>query len=201
VTDWTHVVLWPDNFAAYDSRRDAPGLTRLQVYCHERANQRVRFFPLYDRSLIDQLDELDNIRALDIKFDLSRPEVIARADEQGMLGGLIGVGSQAAAATVETRVSVGHSRTRELSQRLRGEVHELAQNAEDILDKLVITGQRGGETVSIDVLRRRLDHDVRVRRSRTLGNAPDSDVMYGAIINSRRVLDRDERLRAAVRIQ
>src|SRR5207302_3438099 len=43
VTDWTHVVIWSDNYAAHDSRRDAPGLSRLATYFRERANQRARF--------------------------------------------------------------------------------------------------------------------------------------------------------------
>jgi hypothetical protein len=201
ITDWTHVVIWPDHFAAHDSRRDAPSLARLATYFRERANQRVRFFPLYDRSLIDQLDSLDEFKALDIKFQLSRAEQLEPADQAGMLGGLIAVGQDADAVTVETRVSVGQSRAQRLSQRLRGEVHELAQHAEEILDKLVITGERDGRTVTIDVLRRRLDDDVRVRRSRTLGNAPEPDAMYRSIVGSRAGLEQEERLQRAVRIR
>lgn len=201
VTDWTHVVIWPDHFAAHDSRRDAPTLSRLRTYLHERGNEHVRFFPLYDRSLIDQLDELDDIKALDIKFQVSEAEQLDEADRQGMIGGLLAVGHDADAVTVETRVSVGRSRARYLSQRIRGEVHELAEHAEDILDKLVITGVRDGQTVEIDVLRRRLDDDVRVRRSRRLGNAPDPNMMYSAILDSRRDIEADGRLGRAVRMR
>lgn len=45
ITDWMHVVIWPDKFVAYDSRRDAPSLTRLSNYFGEMAEQQVRFFP------------------------------------------------------------------------------------------------------------------------------------------------------------
>jgi hypothetical protein len=200
VTDWTHIVVWPDNFAAHDSRRDAPAMNRLQTYIREQADQRVRFFPLFDRSLIDQLEQLEEIKALDIKFQLPRAEQVAAANQRGMLGGLISVGQQADAVTIQTRVSVGQSRTQFLSQRLRGEVHELAEHAEEFLDNLVITGLRDGATVKIDVLRRRLDYNVRVRRSRALGNAPNPDVMYRAIADARRNLETENRLARAARI-
>lgn len=71
-TDWMHVVIWPDKFVAYDSRRDAPSLTRLSNYFGEMAEQQVQFFPLYDRSLIDELEGLDEIKAIDIRIPAER---------------------------------------------------------------------------------------------------------------------------------
>jgi hypothetical protein len=201
VTDWTHVVLWPDNYAAHDSRRDAPSMSRLRTYFSERANQSVRFYPLYDRSLIDQLEQLDDIKAVEIKMQLSRAEELERAQRGGLFGGLIDVGEQADAAVITTKVSVGTSRTRFLNPRVRQEVGNLVDRAEELLDNLVITGVHDGTIVEIDVLRRRLERILSVRRSRNLGNAPDPDVMYDVIIQTRRDFERDNRLQRAVRIR
>jgi hypothetical protein len=201
ITDWTHVVIWPDSFAAHDSRRDAPGLNRLATYFRERANQRVRFFPLYDRSLIDLLEGLDEIKAVELKIQLSRAEQLEQAGQGGLFAGLIDVGREADAAVISTRISVGMSRRNFLSPSVRQEVLGLAQNAEEFLDSLQITGIREGHTVYIDLLRRRLDSTQSVRRSRQLGNAPDPDVMYDAIIQARRELEAANRLQRAVRLR
>jgi hypothetical protein len=201
VTDWTHVVIWPDNYAAHDSRRDAPALSRLSGYLDDRANQRVRFFPLYDRSLIDQLEELDEIKAVEIKMRLSQAGQLEEAQRGGLFGGLIDLGRRTEALSISTKISVAQSRRDFLSRNVRQEVQGLAGVAEDFLDNLVVTGVRNGETVLIDVLRRRLESMESVRRSTQLGNAPDPDVMYDAIIRARRTLEASNRLQRAVRVQ
>src|SRR6266487_1563081 len=121
ITDWTHVVIWSDNYAAHDSRRDAPGVNRLAAYLRDRSNESIRFFPLYDRSLIDQLAALDDIKAVDVKIQLGRADQVAQAQGGGLFGGLFAVGQEAEAATITTRVSVGHQR-RFLNRQVQDEV-------------------------------------------------------------------------------
>ena len=54
ITDWSHVIIWPDGYAAYDSRRDAPSLSRRSMYLREMVLAHIRFFGYFDRSLIDR---------------------------------------------------------------------------------------------------------------------------------------------------
>ncbi len=166
VTDWTHVVIWPDNRAAHDSRRDAPSLSRLARYLRETTACHVRFFPLYDRTLVDQLQALDDIKAVEIQMQVPRAEQLAEAARGGLFGGLITVGQEAEALVVTAKVSVGRSRRHFLNRGMRDEVVGLAPRAEELLDNLVITGVTDGETVYIDVLKSRLEERVNVRRSR-----------------------------------
>lgn len=81
--------------------------------------------PLYDRSLFDELDGLDEIKAIDIKFALARAEQVSALSQKGMLGGLYKIGKDLNAATVSTRVSVGQSRKTFLKSGVQDEVTEL----------------------------------------------------------------------------
>lgn len=201
ITDWMHVVIWPDKFVAYDSRRDAPSLTRLSNYFGEMADQQVRFFPLYDRSLIDELEGLDEIKAIDIKFALARAEQVSALSQKGMLGGLYKIGKDLNAATVSTRVSVGQSRKTFLKSGVQDEVTEWAGSADEFLDTLVITGVKDGQVVHIDLLNKRLDDEASISRSAALGNAPSPTNAYAAIKAARKRLEASKRLARAVRVK
>ncbi|MGH7488123.1 MAG: hypothetical protein ACREMY_21380 [bacterium] len=200
VGDWTHVVIWPDGYAAHDSRRDAPALSRLRAYLGDQVNQWVRFVPLYDRSLIDQLDALDEVKAVQIKFELSKADQRAQAAQVGLFAGLLQVGQSTGAVTIDTKVSVGQKRSIFLNHEVKDEVTGLADQAEGFLDNLVVTGLANNEVVTVDLLRRRLDERILVNRSPLLGNAPDPTTMFRAIEQTRSDLQQNRRLPRAVRV-
>lgn len=201
ITDWTHVVIWPDNYAAHDSRRDAPGMGRLSIYLREMVSEHVRFFPLYDRTLIDQLRELDDIKSVEVKLQMSKAEHMADLRDRGLFGGILGIGEATDAVTVSTKVSVGQSRKHFLSGIVRGEVIDIAAQAEELLDHLTVNGVRDGQPVHIDLLRSKLTYALSVARSRALTNAPDPDAMYQAIIDARGSLTKIGVLQRAVRVK
>lgn len=201
ITDWTHVVIWPDGFVAHESTRDAPGLSRLAGYLREMVDEHVRFFPLYDRSLLEELEALDDIKAVDVKFAVSRAEQVEGLRHDGMFAALLRVGRDVDAITISTKVSVGPSRKHFLRSDVHSEILELAGSADDFLDHLTVNGVKDDRAVRIDLLRKRLDDLLTVARSRTLGNAPDPELMYSSIEQSRRRLERSERLRRAVRVK
>ena len=108
----------------------------------------------------------------------------------GLFESLRGVGKKASAATVSTKVSVGASRKKFLSSGVHGELVDMADKAEDYLDHLTVTGLRGEETVHVDLLTKRLDDQITIARSNSLGNAPAPEQMYASIKQARARLKR-----------
>jgi hypothetical protein len=199
ISDWIHVVRWPDGYAAYDPHRDAPTVSRLAWYARQRANQYVRFVNLYDRTLIDQLHDLDELTALDFRVVRSDPAQDAIDRRLGLLRGAFALHREAEAATVTTSVSVGRSRRRQLSEEIREDVLELAERSADLLDQLVVRGRRDGRSVQIDLLNQRIQRRVRVNRASPSVRAPAPETMFDEIIELRRQLDADRVLEMATR--
>lgn len=65
--DITHVVLWPDGFAAQDFHSEAPRLSRLSTYLRKQLSVFVQFDSLFDPSIVDHLADIaGEIRSVDI---------------------------------------------------------------------------------------------------------------------------------------
>jgi hypothetical protein len=199
ITDWTHVVIWSDGYAASDPHRDAPTLSRLEWYARQRANQRVRFIQLYDRSLLDQLQQLDDLTAIQLRITRSDAAQAVADGDLGLLGGLFALYRGSESATVETKMSVGRSRSRELNENMRGDLLALAERASELLDQLVIRGRHDGRSVTLDLLKQRIQRRVNVPRIAPGVRAPHTDSMFDRIIELRAELDANNVLANAAR--
>lgn len=199
ITDWTHVIIWPDGYAAHDPHRDAPTLTRLAAYFRAKTNERLNFVSLFDRNLIEQLRALEDLRAVELR--IARPDALQDAEDRnlGMFEGIFNMARESESATLSTTISVGRSRTRHLNPELKEEVVALAEIASEFLDHLVVRGVHDGRTVQIDLLHQRIEKYRSVPRAAPNVRQPNADRMYEAIIALRRELDDDGALEAAAR--
>lgn len=199
ITDWTHVVIWPDGYAAHDPHRDAPSLVRLAVYLRDTVAQRVRFLPLFDRDLLDQLRELDELRAVELR--LAKPDALQDLEDRklGIFAGIFNMAREAESANIATTISVGRSRTKHLNPEVKDDVVALAEAANDYLDQLVVRGVRDGRAVRIDLLNQRIEGHRDVRRAAPNVRQPNTNDMYDSIIALRRQYDETDVLSGAAR--
>jgi hypothetical protein len=199
ITDWTHVVIWPDGYAAHDPHRDAPTLARLEAYFRAKTNERVKFVSLFDRGLIERLRALEDLRAVELR--IARPDALQDVQDQnlGMFEGIFNMARESESATLSTTISVGRSRTRHLNPELKEEVVALAEVASEFLDHLIVRGVDHGRSVQIDLLHQRIETYRSVRRASPRVRQPEPDLMYDTIAAVRRELDEDGALDAAAR--
>ena len=199
ITDWTHVVIWRDGYAAHDPHRDAPSLARLSAYFREKTNDRVNFVSLFNRNLINQLRALEDLRSVELR--IARPDALQDAEDRklGMFEGIFNMARESDSATLATTISVGRSRKRRLNPDLKDEVISLAEIASEYLDHLVVRGVGDGRLVTIDLLHQRIEKYCSVPRATSDVRQPDPDRMYDAIVSLRRELDVDGALEAAAR--
>lgn len=197
ITDWTHVVIWPDGFAAHDPRRDAPSLARLSAYFSYKADADVRFRPLYDRSLIQRLKQLDDLRAVEIRIsNTTAMQELADAD-LGMFKGLFSVARDTESATFASTISVGRKKKQFLADELKNDVVALAESAIEFLDHLVIRGVKDGEREYLDLLTQRIEAWRSVNRAAPNVRVPTAEAMYQEIIAARGELDEEDGLQQA----
>jgi len=199
ITDWLHVVIWGDGYAAYDPHRDAPTMSRLSWYARRRTNQSVRFVNLYDRSLIDRLRELDELTVVQLRIARSEADQAIADQDLGLLGGLFALYRGSESATLDAKLSVGRSRSRELSDDVRDDVFALAERASEVLDHLVVRGRHEGRSVELDLLTQRIQRRVRLPRIGPAIRAPEMDATFDRIIRLREELDADDVLERAAR--
>ncbi len=199
ITDWTHVVIWPDGYAAHDPHRDAPTLARLAAYLRGVVSHRVRFLPLFDRNLIEQLRELDELRAVELR--LAKPDALQDAEDRnlGIFEGVFNMAREAESATIATTISVGRSRKKHLNPDVKDDVVALAEAATEYLDQLVVRGVQDGRAVRIDLLNQRIEGARNINRAAPNVRQPDADAMYDAIIALRNHFDEDDSLTGAAR--
>lgn len=199
ITDWTHVVWWPDGFAAHDPHRDAPSLARLSAYVHHLTGRRVNFVPLFDRNLLDQLRGLEDLRGVELRIAKSDELQVADDRRLGMFGGIFNMARDAESVTLSTVMSVGRSRARHLSPDVKRDVVALAEVALDYLDQLVVRGIRDGKPVEIDLLNQKIERRCTVIRSAPNVRQPEAGAMFEAIQSARRELDESDGLEVAAR--
>jgi hypothetical protein len=199
ITDWTHVVIWADGYAAHDPHRDAPTFARLSAYFRAKTSERVNFVSLFDRNLIDQLRQLDDLRAVELR--IARPDAMQDAQDRklGMFEGIFNMARESESATLATTISVGRSRRRHLNPGLKDEVIALAEIASEFLDHLVVRGVHRGRSVQIDLLNQRIEEYRTVPRAARNVRQPNADRMYDAIVAARKELDEEDALEAATR--
>jgi hypothetical protein len=196
--DITHVVLWGDNLAAYDSYPNAPGLSRLSSYLRDRADARVHFSALYDPTIIEQLDDLEGVRA--VTYGIHSHEKASAAANAGLLSGFAPPRFNPA-TTPSLTVTLGMSRKGPRDEYLDPEVSEqmlqAAAHAEQLFDSLKVRGRSRsrGRSVTLDLLSQRVAVETELPRAPEGGNLAARPAVYAALRQARR--DKIEVLRQA----
>jgi hypothetical protein len=200
----THVSIWPNKIVAHDHHANAPGLGRLGVYLWHRAEQKVRFRALYEQDLVEQLEDLDGIRGLEIGIHTPHK---AQTSTDGMVGALL---PRLAPKVPSFRVGMTMGRKGPQDAYLDPEVaelvYEISDQAEQLFDSFKITGKSKTEktpkgrpkTITINMLSKRLNVELDLPRDTENPSVPQEAALFKAATNAKRELQDGGDLAAAV---
>ncbi len=201
----THVSIWDDNIAAFDSYGNAPGMGRLAHYLWKKVEERAVFRALYDQSLAEKLKDLDGIRG--VKYSIHTPHKANQSGDEGLLGGLT---SKLSKKVPSFQVSMGMGQygpnDAYLDPEVADEVLSLVDEAEHFFDSLIIKGRSKTErtaagnpkTVTINLLSQRLQVEQELPRDGDNPSLPDRDAVFSALAKAYSGLKSDGRLADAV---
>jgi hypothetical protein len=84
ILDWSHIVIFPDGVVAAEFNRDAPRIARLGEYLSFKSRGLLpsapRFYPLFQRAVLEELENFQNVTALEIEALTTDADAIAEAD-------------------------------------------------------------------------------------------------------------------------
>ncbi len=156
--DVTHVMMWPDGIAAQDMHPNAPRLGRLSFYLRQMINAYVSFTPLYRPDMLDRLRRLrGQLRGIEVS--LTHPEYLA--DDRGAFGTLLPAAFGQRAPSVGVRIGMGRRgpRDRFLDGATEEAVFQIAEDAHDQVDRLIVFGRdpATGQTERVNLLSERVE--------------------------------------------
>ncbi|MCW3064745.1 MAG: hypothetical protein JWN32_1917 [Solirubrobacterales bacterium] len=195
--DITHVALWGDNVVAQDVYPNAPGLSRLSIYLRERTDQRVRFTALYDPTVLDQLDDLEGVRA--VTYGIHSHEKVETARQAGLLEAYAPPRfnpSTTPSLTVTLGISRNGPRDQFLDPDVSDEILGMAERAEQLFDALRVRGRSRTlktpsgkpKTVELNLLSQRVQVQAELPRAPEGGNLAARPQVYGALRDAKRDL-------------
>jgi hypothetical protein len=186
-SEFTWAVIWPDNYMAAVSSRDAPGHRRLAVYFKETSGQRTDIVNLYQPDVVQRLNEIKRrLRSVDIRVQTSRLEQMEADERTRGFAQLLRAGTGTTdAAQIELKLSVGRDPEATLSDDLGQETVDVARQAE-LLERLVVKGRdHDGVIQEIDMKKERLTVPVDV------GPTASDQYIYNEIEHARALIERD----------
>ena len=162
-SDVSHVMIWPDGIAAQDLHANAPRLGRLSFYLRHQVQAYVSFEPLYEPDMYMRLQQLrGHLRGVEIS--MTRPEYIGAS--RGAFGTLLPEVFGSRAPSVAVRLGMGRRgpRDRFLDGAMEEAVFEIAENAHDVVDRLVVFGRNPttNKTERVNLLSERLQERVEI---------------------------------------
>lgn len=182
--DVTHVVIWPDGFAASDFHVGGPSLSRLSSYVRHKVDMHVHFQSLYDPSIAATLADLSGqLRSVDIA--LTSPGRSADA-QPGVFSNLFPAAFGDKAPTVSVKLGMGRFGPRD--RYLAGEVQEaaiqVAENASELVDKMILVGRSRatGQAVTVNVLNSRIYGNIELVPAAVGSNLPDTAQTFDEIV-------------------
>jgi hypothetical protein len=183
ISEFTHVVIWPDGFMGAISSRDAPSHKRLSLYFDVATDEYTHIVNLFDPDAFQRLHELvDNgeMRNIKVKVQSSQLAHIEGAKKIRGFGNLLKAGKGTEAVTIGLEVGVGHSRTVSLDHELAAGAVELAEMG-DQLEQMIVKGRdKHGDIQKINMKRERVTEEISVAEG--AGNA----TIYAAIREARK---------------
>ena len=139
-SDVTHVMIWPDGIAAQDLHANAPRLGRLSFYLRHQVQAYVSFEPLYQPDMFVRLQQLRG-RLRGVEISMTRPEYVDVSS--GAFGTLMPAvfGQRVPSAAVRLGMGRRGPRDRFLDGAMEEAVFEIAEDAHDYVDRLVVFGK------------------------------------------------------------
>jgi hypothetical protein len=85
ILDWAHLILFEDGILAAEFNRDAPRISRLGEYLYFKGKSVLpnspKFRPLFQRSILDELEKYSTITALEVEAPTLEASAIKAADK------------------------------------------------------------------------------------------------------------------------
>jgi hypothetical protein len=156
-SDVAHVMIWPDGIAGQELHANAPRLGRLSFYLRQQVNAYVTFEPLYQPDMFARLQQLrGQLRGLEIS--MTRPEY--SEGDRGAFGTLLPSvwGSRAPSVSVHVGMGRRGPRDRFLDDATEEAIFQIAEDAHDQVDRLVVFGKNPAtnKTERVNLLSERL---------------------------------------------
>lgn len=164
ISEFTHVVIWPDGFLGAISSRDAPSHKRLSLYFDGAADQYTHIVNLFDPDAIKRLRELKKYGLRNVKVKLRNSELKQIEEDEGVrgFGNLFKAGKGTDAITVGIELGVGRSHSMSLDPELAAGAVELAEMG-DHLESMVVRGRdKHGDIQTINMKKERVSGAVEI---------------------------------------
>lgn len=188
ITEFTWVVIWPDNFMAAVSSRDAPGHKKLGYYFNIASQQATHIVNLFRPDVVERLREIreNGLRNVQVKVRTSQIEQIEQDANVRGFKQLWNAGRGTDAATIGIELSVGRSgEDAVLSDAIGEEAQELAELG-DLLESMHVKGyDRGGEIRTINMKQERIKDPIGIESS------DSNDDIYKGIRRARQNVEAD----------
>lgn len=162
ISEFTHVVMWPDGFLGAISSRDAPSHKRLSLYFEGASEQHSHIVNLFDPDAIKRLRELKKYGLRNVKVKLRNSEIKQIEEDEGVRGfsNLLSAGKGTHAVTVGIELGVGRAHSMALDPELAAGAVELAEMG-DQLESMVVRGRdKNGDIQTINMKRERVSAGV-----------------------------------------
>lgn len=176
IMDWSHIVIFEDGTVAAEFNRDAPHIARLGEYLSFKSRGLLpstpRFHPLFQRAIIEELENFQHLTLLEVEASTSDAELIAEADSD-----LASAFKACRKAGNTRKARLMLKADRKTDNRLKGLARNLVMNAtaREALTFLKATGKTADGSKPLNMLEEYListEEFVRVDK-RTRALAPD----------------------------
>ncbi|MGE5282820.1 MAG: DUF6731 family protein [Chloroflexota bacterium] len=187
ISEFTHVVIWPDGFMGAISTREAPSHKRLSLYFDLATNEYTHIVNLFDPDAFKRLHELvdnDELRNIKIKLQSSQLDHIEEAKKVRGFGNILKAGRGTEAVTIGIEVGVGRSRTVSLDPELAAGAVELAEMG-DQLEQMIVKGRdKHGDIQTINMKWERIAEEISV------ADGVDNATIYALIREARKQVEK-----------
>jgi hypothetical protein len=206
-TDWypsdvTHVMIWPNGIAAQDLHANAPRLGRLSFYLRHQVHAYVTFEPLYQPDMLARLHQLrGHLRGVEIS--LTHPEYVP--DDRGAFGTLLPAVFGQKVPSVAVRLGMGRRgpRDRFLDGAMEEAVFQIAEDAHDRVDRLIVHGKNPttNKTERVNLLSERLQDSLELPDRADAPGLPVADAVFAALSATHWTFDSEALFSRAIHAQ
>jgi hypothetical protein len=172
-------MLWPDGIAAQDLHHNAPRLGRLSYYLRQQAGAYVSFEPLYQPDMMERLRQLRG-QFRGVELTMTHPEYLPV--DRGAFGALIPEVFGPKVPSVSVHIGLGRRgpRDRFLDAPIEEAIFQIAEDAHDQVDRLVVAGKSPstGRVERVNLLNERLQVSTEVAPHPDVPGLPDETAVF-----------------------
>jgi hypothetical protein len=188
IAEFTSAVVWPDNFMAAISSRDAPGHKRLSLYFNVTSDQDTHIVNLFRPDVVQRLKVLreHGLRSVQAKVQTSHLAQIEADDRTKGWGQFWKAGKGTDAAMIGVEVTMGRSSPDATLNNAFGLSAEALAEHIDLLESMHVKGRdQHGEIEEINMKHERIGVAVDIEASAS------NDAVYRAIERARKTAEKD----------